>query len=144
MRRSKPARWNAQPLEDACPGDVWAVRTHSSSKDTSSVTFSHTLHLSMIPRHRGVSPGSAPTSPVKEASDHEEIRVAVSSQPIMITQRFPWWRRTGSNRRPHACKARALPTELRPREGMSAGVVVPRLSAHAGDGHLGYGGPGRI
>ena len=29
----------------------------------------------------------------------------------------PWWRRTGSNRRPHACKARALPTELCPRGG---------------------------
>jgi hypothetical protein len=29
--------------------------------------------------------------------------------------RTRWWRRTGSNRRPHACKARALPTELRPR-----------------------------
>ncbi len=26
-----------------------------------------------------------------------------------------WWRQTGSNRRPHACKARALPTELCPR-----------------------------
>ena len=26
-----------------------------------------------------------------------------------------WWRRTGSNRRPEACKATALPTELRPR-----------------------------
>ena len=25
-----------------------------------------------------------------------------------------WWRQTGSNRRPHACKARALPTELCP------------------------------
>ena len=25
-----------------------------------------------------------------------------------------WWRRSESNRRPHACKARALPTELRP------------------------------
>lgn len=25
-----------------------------------------------------------------------------------------WWRRTGSNRRPQACKASALPTELRP------------------------------
>ena len=25
-----------------------------------------------------------------------------------------WWRRTGSNRRPEACKATALPTELRP------------------------------
>ena len=28
-----------------------------------------------------------------------------------------WWSKTGSNRRPHACKARALPTELLPREG---------------------------
>ena len=27
-----------------------------------------------------------------------------------------WWRQTGSNRRPHACKARALPTELCPLE----------------------------
>ena len=26
----------------------------------------------------------------------------------------PWWSKTGSNRRPHACKARALPTELLP------------------------------
>ena len=26
----------------------------------------------------------------------------------------PWWRRTGSNRRPPACKAGALPAELRP------------------------------
>ena len=31
-----------------------------------------------------------------------------------------WWRRTGSNRRPHACKARALPTELQPRDQKSA------------------------
>ena len=33
------------------------------------------------------------------------------------TQRLPgrtWWRRTGSNRRPPACKAGALPAELRP------------------------------
>ena len=28
-----------------------------------------------------------------------------------------WWSKTGSNRRPHACKARALPTELLPRMG---------------------------
>ncbi len=27
-----------------------------------------------------------------------------------------WWRRSGSNRRPSACKADALPTELRPRK----------------------------
>jgi hypothetical protein len=29
----------------------------------------------------------------------------------------PWWSRTGSNRRPQACKASALPTELRPLKG---------------------------
>jgi hypothetical protein len=29
-------------------------------------------------------------------------------------QRRRWWSQTGSNRRPHACKARALPTELWP------------------------------
>ncbi len=28
-----------------------------------------------------------------------------------------WWSKTGSNRRPHACKARALPTELLPHSG---------------------------
>ena len=28
--------------------------------------------------------------------------------------RAVWWSQTGSNRRPHACKARALPTELWP------------------------------
>lgn len=27
-----------------------------------------------------------------------------------------WWSQTGSNRRPHACKARALPTELWPHQ----------------------------
>ncbi len=35
-----------------------------------------------------------------------------------------WWSQTGSNRRPHACKARALPTELWPRaESRSERVV---------------------
>ena len=29
--------------------------------------------------------------------------------------RSVWWSQTGSNRRPHACKARALPAELWPR-----------------------------
>ncbi len=39
------------------------------------------------------------------------------SLPISVV-RSPsseWWSQTGSNRRPHACKARALPTELWPR-----------------------------
>jgi hypothetical protein len=45
---------------------------------------------------------------------------------LLVTVRHPssWWRRTGSNRRPHACKARALPTELRPHGEGSGGTVV--------------------
>jgi hypothetical protein len=41
-------------------------------------------------------------------------------QPLLLTnsqaqhQSKDWWSQTGSNRRPHACKARALPTELWP------------------------------
>ena len=44
-----------------------------------------------------------------------------------------WWRRTGSNRRPIACKATALPTELRPQTNMvgQGGLEppTPRLSS---------------
>jgi hypothetical protein len=34
-----------------------------------------------------------------------------------------WWSQTGSNRRPHACKARALPTELWPRDSASNSIA---------------------
>ncbi len=38
-----------------------------------------------------------------------------------------WWSQTGSNRRPHACKARALPTELWPlASGTSRGTLERR------------------
>ncbi len=48
-----------------------------------------------------------------------------------------WWRRTGSNRRPPACKAGALPAELRP-------LLRPadRSARHPGSSPA-YGGPGR-
>ena len=46
-----------------------------------------------------------------------------------------WWSQTGSNRRPHACKARALPTELWPlgSVGVVRSVAARRLV-----------GPGRL
>src|SRR6516165_6630536 len=34
--------------------------------------------------------------------------------PVFCNLYTGWWSRSGSNRRPQACKARALPTELRP------------------------------
>jgi hypothetical protein len=46
---------------------------------------------------------------------HEEQDTRVSLTALRTTKRLdPWWSQTGSNRRPHACKARALPTELWP------------------------------
>ncbi len=36
-------------------------------------------------------------------------------QPSLAFASEGWWSRSGSNRRPQACKASALPTELRPR-----------------------------
>ena len=41
-------------------------------------------------------------------------------------RRREWWSQTGSNRRPHACKARALPTELWPQSGKQGRREAPR------------------
>jgi hypothetical protein len=44
-----------------------------------------------------------------------------------------WWSQTGSNRRPHACKARALPAELWPRiHSKRSAPVFCALASFAG------------
>ena len=50
-----------------------------------------------------------------------------------------WWSQTGSNRRPHACKARALPTELWPHI-----EAAFRRACRPFDRPLGLVGPGRL
>src|SRR5689334_17516529 len=48
--------------------------------------------------------------------ESKELRNDVSRTMIKaIGDQTIWWSQTGSNRRPHACKARALPAELWPR-----------------------------
>ena len=42
------------------------------------------------------------------------LRQGFGGQPAARSALAGWWSQTGSNRRPHACKARALPTELWP------------------------------
>ena len=71
------------------------------------------------------------------------VRPEANRKPVC--DRTSWWSQTGSNRRPHACKARALPTELWPRS-VYLGVVGPgrlelptlRLSGVRSN-HLSYG-----
>ena len=41
-------------------------------------------------------------------------RLAEAGRETVFSSIARWWSQTGSNRRPHACKARALPTELWP------------------------------
>src|SRR5467141_2771915 len=49
-----------------------------------------------------------------------------------IAEGEAWWSQTGSNRRPHACKARALPAELWPRTRRRMLLVaLPRALAFA-------------
>ena len=43
---------------------------------------------------------------------------------VVLSSTARWWSQTGSNRRPHACKARALPTELWPRR-VSSFPIAP-------------------
>ena len=45
----------------------------------------------------------------RDSLRHDRARLAVAG-----TASEGWWSQTGSNRRPHACKARALPAELWP------------------------------
>ena len=44
-----------------------------------------------------------------------------SCEPALVLLDVVWWRMTGSNRRPPACKAGALPAELIPQDWTLAG-----------------------
>ena len=61
-----------------------------------------------VPSSRFQTPADGPCGPHANCSRHRTSDT--STRPIGL-----WWSQTGSNRRPHACKARALPAELWPR-----------------------------
>ena len=48
------------------------------------------------------------------------------ASPRGFRRRAAWWSQTGSNRRPHACKARALPTELWPHFAIERHIASAR------------------
>ena len=63
-------------------------------------------------------------SPLYDVRNHaRRALVRAANCEVMFSRTFVgacrrstiWWSQTGSNRRPHACKARALPAELWPR-----------------------------
>jgi hypothetical protein len=54
------------------------------------------------------------TSPATPRLRRGSLRCQLA-EPKLASASEGWWSQTGSNRRPHACKARALPAELWPR-----------------------------
>ena len=90
------------------------------------------LHAALDALTRGIGYVSSsrcqmnPRSPAyqdrKPMSSHESRkpvipgRDSIARRQTSARPRSNWWSQTGSNRRPHACKARALPTELWPQE----------------------------
>src|SRR6476619_996691 len=51
-----------------------------------------------------------------------QSRRQAADSRLAFTARRKWWRLTGSNRRPPACKAGALPAELNP-HGLAASIL---------------------
>jgi hypothetical protein len=69
------------------------------------------VHARMIAHAR--TPGTIPSSrcqTTRTRSIDRPVRISVLMDEISND----WWSQSGSNRRPHACKARALPAELWP------------------------------
>jgi hypothetical protein len=97
--------------EDVClpdaPGSQGLTRTPAGSPGITPAPNASPLHdvkHPQDPAHR-----QSPTNPLKYLEQHSPPGPTRSNRP-----KPKWWSQTGSNRRPHACKARALPTELWP------------------------------
>jgi hypothetical protein len=65
----------------------------------------------------------------RHATYRGETQIGSAGQiPVLhngVLARSGWWRQTGSNRRPEACKATALPTELCPQLDLSTSADAP-------------------
>jgi hypothetical protein len=68
-----------------------------------------------LPLHDVENPGRRIEAPASCLPDKLSCELHVMRALWASSTMRRWWSQTGSNRRPHACKARALPTELWPR-----------------------------
>lgn len=111
---------------DDIPSAHSSVQKESSQATRSSVTHHDVMYLLQWHATRSQLPTDAPTGALisliqfsKNESDvvrpQAASRFVDSYSVYAFNPRLTWWSRWGSNPRPQACKARALPTELRPR-----------------------------
>ena len=74
------------------------------------------IHLSKSKLTRPQHPVHRQRGSTRYPSDLHYLPATTIPRPLNTSS---WWRRTGSNRRPPACKAGALPAELRPHQCMT-------------------------
>jgi hypothetical protein len=80
---------------------------------------------------------SKPGARSPRSQDRSFFRMSSTAGPSLVQR--GWWSRTGSNRRPEACKATALPTELRPRTTTSSRRPSRRRRSRASEEPPGVG-----
>jgi hypothetical protein len=99
------------------PGGSRTIRSIPSSRCQTSPRHSAQANSSTLPRNAA---GNRMSRPARTSRETKMRKIQGSlrwiTQVLKALQRS-WWSQTGSNRRPHACKARALPTELWPQSG---------------------------
>jgi hypothetical protein len=122
----------------------YACRTHPGSPRRR--RRSRFSRLSSQPRHaRPLHDAKYPRNGHRAARE-TALRRSGRTAPAARRAASGWWSQTGSNRRPHACKARALPTELWPRSWRSQERVrswpqaPARASARSAVPRIGAGG----
>jgi hypothetical protein len=82
----------------------------------------------------------------RAAAEASDVRIHFSQRTSEIYHpglRAVWWSQTGSNRRPPACKAGALPTELWPRASRQRTFAVRRSACNRSGLAAKVGGPGK-
>lgn len=75
-------------------------------------------------RNNSISQLDALQHPIQRACSATAQKPATPPGRISAEASASWWRRSGSNRRPTACKAVALPAELRPHRQTAQGLQM--------------------
>jgi hypothetical protein len=138
----------ACPVTSACaPADRPFIHDVTPSTPLFGTLREFRMFLSMI---------ALPAAPEKRfifagASKSLTCRPRLRPTPQCPKGEAEWWSQTGSNRRPHACKARALPTELWPLlRALGASKGKPfcgyrfRVTSREAAGRSRMVGPGRL
>jgi hypothetical protein len=108
-RQRRPRFAMSKGPDQQVQGFPHAKRQHSAIRDT--------VRAGTACRHHVAPPVMAPpvvAPPVRRAPQSGRAPTPDTSSLVTTAPWQPLWRRSGSNRRPPACKAGALPAELRP------------------------------